>query len=147
MSWRNASGASLAGVLLAGSLAGCNVAVQYHKPVDDLGKRVVSLTKGVPGVAGASYVYDHSVDIGEQIHVSVSLARHADKPSVFEAVKNLSLKELWTSGIREVYFEATFYGPKQLKKMEFDELDDKFTKTIAPALEKKYGPQPPDPEK
>jgi hypothetical protein len=84
-------------VLLVGLLSGCNLFVQYYDDVDDLCKKIVADWKARPEVVGATYVYVHGIDSGQQIDFDVIVRAESDTAEILEKLEDIANRDYWLS--------------------------------------------------
>ena len=84
----------LGALLLVLVLAGCGGGgVSFDAQVDELGKHIVEVLKADPAVADASYRYEHGLDSGQHLRVTVTAKDGADP----QALIDTATKTFWQS--------------------------------------------------
>ncbi|PWK80657.1 hypothetical protein C8D88_12321 [Lentzea atacamensis] len=134
--------------LLIGLLTGCNVFVQYHEDVDELGKKIVADWKEQPEVADARYEYVHGIDSGQQLNLKVIVRAESASNEVVDKLKDIANRDYWQSTAydREISPQFVAYSSDKLPVEGKWELASPIGKGGLGVPEKvgleKYGPRP-----
>lgn len=139
-------------IILVALLTGCNVTDQYYQNVDDVGKKIVTEWKTMPGVVDAAYKYVHGLDLGQQIHLQATLDTTAASDANFQELIEVARKHYWKSGVQSISMPITAYstdnpptGDVRTSGNSIHSGSANITnsdKTQVAELTEKYGPRP-----
>jgi hypothetical protein len=133
-------------------VAGCTKSVSYDQEVDDLGKRIVSEVKALPGVSDASCKYDHGIDLGQHLRLRTIMDASQVSPAAIQEIIDTAVETFWRSPARVGHLAVSVYSSDNPPSGDSDEANQ--SKTIGsedirdtasadrPRLAEKYGPRP-----